>query len=246
MTAFLPRLGAMVLLASGSLACSGSDLVITDDPSQDTGRAPDGTSSDGSGDGTTIDGGGDGVTSDASDGGGGDGIASDGSGDAISGDAIVVDAAGKPCTAGGSECDGSEFCDAPTCDKGSCKTRPTTVTPFAAACGCDGVTYYSAAYAASLGRSSRPDSGECPASTAASCGSFKGCPHTDDLCVRQSTGSTGCFTPGSFATCWSMSKDAPCSTSGKGIYALCGPGGGGCVGLCEAVKSGKTFYPACK
>jgi len=52
---------------------------------------------------------------------------------------------GAPCTATGSECAASEYCNAPTCAGGTCETRPTAPSlDFVPVCGCDGISYWNA------------------------------------------------------------------------------------------------------
>jgi len=149
----------------------------------------------------------------------------------------------EPCTATGTECGPSRYCDAPTCDKGTCKPRPASIGAFNPACGCDGVSYFSAEYAASLGRSSIPG-GACAGTARATCSTVKPCPHAGDICTNELA---SCSLPIPDGSCWSMPKSPTCPTT-KGTYSICGAGGatGTCITLCDAVLSTKTYALGCK
>jgi len=227
------------LLALGTcslLACGGSTAVFPDDPGADTGT-PDTSADDTAGAETTTgdDSGSDSTTPSDS------GSATD---SASGVDTNIDTGPPKPCTASGTECGSTEYCEAPTCDKGVCRPRPTVIAPFEPACGCDGVTYFSAAYAGSLGRSSRPKSGECSFLGRKTCGPVIGCPHPDDLCVHQVGSSFECGVPTASGVCWGMPKSVTSCPGGKGAFTVCGSTG--CYDQCVAIMSGKSFYAACK
>jgi hypothetical protein len=224
----------LALATSGLLACGGSSAVFPNDEPADT-QSADTLRADGSDDTGPISGEDSGFDATSP---------VDSGSDATGVDTAVVDTGPpKPCTATGTECGPAEFCDAPTCDKGLCQPRPVVVAPFEPACGCDGVTYYSAAYAGSLGRSSRPKSGECSLIARKGCGVFP-CPHPDDVCVHQLDTSFSCGVPAATGVCWGMPKDPVCPSGGKGAYSVCG--GATCIDQCDAIKSAKPFFVACK
>lgn len=230
-----------LLTAVSPLACGGSDVVIPNEQSDAGDDGSDAVSDDGGSDGAAdaiVDETGDALPMDGNTDTGGDG-ASDAPSDG--GDA------GKPCTATGSECSGTEYCDAPTCASGVCRPRPAAAPMFAPTCGCDGVTYFNATIAESKGRSVRAGSGACAPADSATCGGITGkmCPHDAEICAHEVSGAVSCTVSDGMGTCWELPAAASCPmATGKGEYTICGAST--CTSLCKAVTSGAAYYHACK
>lgn len=140
-------------------------------------------------------------------------------------------------------CDASEYCDAPSCGTGTCKPRPTAEKQQDPACGCDGVTYWNASWAASLGQTVRAK-GACTTG-GATCGGFAGkaCPHGTDACVHSYDSATMCSGADVAGICWSFPSDGTCPTVIFKDRSVCSSGGfGKCISTCEAIKNGTPFY----
>lgn len=156
---------------------------------------------------------------------------------------VPSDAPTKTCTPT-SGCDASEWCDAPSCGTGTCKPRPTAAKMQDPVCGCDGVTYWNATYAASLGQSVRGTKGACTTG-AATCGGFAGkaCPHGTDACIRSYDSASFCSAADMAGVCWSLPSDGTCPAVIFKDRSVCGSGGfGKCISTCEAIKNGTPFY----
>jgi hypothetical protein len=142
-------------------------------------------------------------------------------------------------------CTATEYCDAPSCTTGVCKPRPTATTDFAPACGCDGVTYWNATYARSLGTSVPSGVGACGTGKK-TCGGIAGitCPSATDTCVGDHSGiATTCGGADLGGQCWSIPSGASCSgVIGFTSYRVCGGSSSGCRSYCDAVKSGRDFF----
>ena len=153
------------------------------------------------------------------------------------------DTVDKPCVAGGKECGAGTYCDAPTCGAGTCKVTPASSSTYAPVCGCDGVTYWNADHAASMGASTKSGSGVCTGTTVA-CGGFaaRPCPSPKtQTCIYDLTGFGTCSVADVGGTCWSIPAGASCPGAGLTQYHTC-PASSGCVDQCNALKSGKSFY----
>jgi hypothetical protein len=124
---------------------------------------------------------------------------------------------------------------------GTCRKVPTTSThSFAPVCGCDGRTYWSASYAASLGVSVRAV-GDCASSGgwAKSCGSAMPC-GPGEICVRERPSVSGC-TSTTTGTCWVVPASGAACPAGGMTHQVCGDSP--CIRRCDAVRSGKPFSP---
>ena len=160
-------------------------------------------------------------------------------------DAPESDAAAKACTGTAGGCASTEYCDATDCGAGTCKPRPASSSDYSPVCGCDGVSYWNAAYAKSTGASVKSGVGECGATVATTCGSSKKCPHTTDKCNEAHATFAECSgTPS--GTCWSFPPEAACPVIGgsKNFRACSGGLTGTCITECDAIKASKAYYGA--
>jgi hypothetical protein len=151
------------------------------------------------------------------------------------------------CTASSGQCYDDEYCDAPDCtSQGVCKPRPEFKggEPENWACGCDGVTYWSVAYANSVGMTA-PTVGQCGGQC--SCGAVK--PAAPRLCSSSSRcpsgthcgGTSSCNgASGTAAKCWGWPANATCSTTALTGFKSC-DGTAGCMTECQAVMKGKAY-----
>lgn len=173
------------------------------------------------------------------------------SSDSATVDSAIVDSATDSVTTDGSKtctptsgCDSTEYCDAPTCSTGTCKPRPTAATLQDPVCGCDGVTYWNASYAQSLGRSITATKGAC-STGAATCGGLgvKKCPNTGDKCIMSYDSVGSCAISDPMGVCWSVPTGATCPAVLFNDRSVCGSGGfGKCISTCDAIKNGAPFY----
>ena len=155
--------------------------------------------------------------------------------------ADVGDATGKACTATGGECAASEYCAASSCAAiGVCTPRPIASSDFAPVCGCDGVTYWNASYASSLGKTTGA-TGACTGAGVKACGGFAGtrCPTGDD-CIEDRTHFGTCSVADGGGACWAIPSSATCGV-GLGGYRQCTGTAGRCTDYCSAVKSKTAF-----
>jgi hypothetical protein len=206
----------------------GSDSSIAADASGDT------TMRDTSTGDTAVDDGG------SVDGGGSDSI--------VSSDVPLVDGA-RPClvrtTGESTGCTADEYCDAPTCDTGVCKPRGLSAPGFSPVCGCDGLTYWNAHFAKSLGVSFTGSS-PCGDDRGVRCGGpFEDCIAPAD-CVTRGSSPTTCTSVSVSGVCWRVPSDAVCATTGATRKErVCGSSV--CKSVCEASIAGDVFFddPTC-
>ncbi len=113
-------------------------------------------------------------------------------------------------------------------------------------CGCDGVTYWNASYAASLGRSvAASPKGACSGVGTATCGGIasKACPHAGEVCVYQYDSAAMCGISDPAGKCWLFPAGGTCPTVIFKNSSECGGAGSGkCMSACDAIKGGKPFY----
>lgn len=146
----------------------------------------------------------------------------------------------KACTPTGGQCSASEYCDAPGCGNGTCKTRPAETGELGPACGCDGVTYFNPTVAYKAGVSVR-SAGLCtpPTQTATCTGNCADGPGgAKRYCaqfVPQGLASCNVVTP--VKRCWAI----PDTCTAK-IQARACVGGTECRSPCDAIKDGKAYY----
>ena len=100
------------------------------------------------------------------------------------------------------------YCDAPTCQQGTCAPLGGVETgDKAPVCGCDGVTYWNASVAKKQGQSVATNAACAPGKT---CGGFGGikCPKTAS-CAYQGSDSSSCNIADGSGTCWAMPDVCP-------------------------------------
>jgi len=139
-----------------------------------------------------------------------------------------------PCSWPGA-CGSGAYCRARGCGAGECK--PASVANDGAkspVCGCDGVDYWNATTAATLGMAVA-STGTCAVDT--TCGGFGGtqCP-AGRTCTYQYADASACNLSDASGVCWGM--PATCD-SGAG-FRVCGSLS--CTGECTARKSGAIFF----
>lgn len=138
----------------------------------------------------------------------------------------------NPCTTGW-------YCNALDCVSGSCEPRPPALNTLPTAlpvCGCDGVTYWNAEFAAVKGMAVASP-GACAAGLACSPGGNE-CASSDH-CSAQVDSFAGCPAGPIPWSCWSVPANCPPDATD---HLLCN-GDVSCYDLCTAAKSGAAFYP---
>lgn len=142
------------------------------------------------------------------------------------------------CDAKSGGCAASQYCDAPGCGAGVCRSRPTEVSlSFNPSCGCDGVTYWNNSQA-HAGGVTVGASGACT-TTAANCAALSTpCKAPANKCVNERSSCSGISTDG---TCWSIPSGATCPTGAKDTRQCALAGGGSCVTRCEAILGDRGF-----
>ena len=200
--------------ADATFDASFDGLDARDDVFEEVGAEADVTSLDGDGDGA-----------DARDASGDTGVLSDTTDSGID--------SSTPCTASAGCVDFGTYCETGgTCGSGVCKKRPSAPSMnYAAVCGCDGVSYWNASYAASLGQSvggtacATDDCTKCPGGTTC-------------LKVWSTVACTGAV---AVRGCWAKPTDASCAgvTTDKS-YGACGTAT--CTKRCEALLAGTSIW----
>jgi hypothetical protein len=205
-------------------ATSGSDATTTS--ASGTGGA--GTTASGTGGGASA-------TSTGQGGGGGSSVASStssGSGSSTgTGSSACTWAAVDPCGPG-------LYCDAPTCQQGTCVPSGGVETgDRAPVCGCNDVTYWNASVAKKQGQPVASSAACAPAKT---CGGFANlkCPGAA-TCAHQLVDSSQCNIADGSGTCWAMPVVCPPIVIGANTRAC---GAGKCAAECDLIKSSTPYY----
>jgi len=216
--ALLPSLALLVaaLPALVAVACGGSSAEIPPAGSPDASSTPDSQAA--------------------------DGALVDGSKDASGGDAAVEaggDSSTGSCTFGNTgECKADEYCDAPTCGKGTCAKMPAEKDNLDPVCGCDEITYWNATVAANAGVSAKA-AGRC-GNTAKGCGGIAGqtCPKGSSCGYELDNGGQ-CAILDPRGKCWGLPTKCPTILIGP-VTRGCGEAK--CEGACELIKAQKPFF----
>lgn len=213
----LPSFALVVaaLPAFVAVACGGSSADIPPGSSPDASTVDAPTS-----DGSPLDSGPDAPRDDASADGGGDG-------------------ASGSCTFGNTgECKADEYCDAPTCGKGTCAKIPAEKDNLDPVCGCDEITYWNGTVAANAGVAAKA-AGRCGAS-AKGCGGIAGqkCPK-GSFCGYELDNGGQCAILDPRGKCWGVPSKCPAILIGP-VTRGCGEVK--CEGACELIKAEKPFY----
>ncbi|MEP7125125.1 MAG: hypothetical protein ABJE95_29615 [Byssovorax sp.] len=144
----------------------------------------------------------------------------------------------SPCTwAAVNPCGPGLYCDAPTCQQGTCVpsggVETTDRTPV---CGCDNVTYWNVSVAKSQGQAVASGAACAPGKT---CGGFANlkCPGAAS-CAYQLLDSGQCNAADLGGTCWAMPAVCPPVVGSK--TRACGAGK--CAGECDLIKSSTSYY----
>ncbi len=146
----------------------------------------------------------------------------------------------KACTPTGGQCSASEYCDAPGCGNGTCKTRPTETGELGPACGCDGVTYFNPSVAYKSGVSVRA-AGVCspPTLTTTCTGNCADGPGGAKRYCAQ-------FVPAGIASCNVVTPVKRCwaipETCTAKLQARACVGGTECKSPCDLIKDGRASY----
>ncbi|MFP6683524.1 MAG: hypothetical protein VB934_02380 [Polyangiaceae bacterium] len=139
-------------------------------------------------------------------------------------------------------CPMGEYCDAPGCGQGTCKTLGTTQNAAKqAVCGCDGINYWSDEIAAVHGMSVA-NSGVCmPQEFCGGIAALK-CPDpSSQHCVFDVVNATGCLTSDVPGWCWVLPTMCP-SLAALKKHRRCDQEQ--CDSECDAMKSGQRYYAA--
>ncbi len=149
------------------------------------------------------------------------------------------DAAPGACTYGvAGACAADEYCDAPTCGKGTCTKMPAEKSDLDPVCGCDEITYWNATVAARAGIAAKA-AGRCGA-TAKGCGGVAGqqCPKGSSCGYElDAVGQCGILDPR--GKCWGLPSKCPTILIGP---VTRGCGDVKCTGACELIGAQKPFY----
>ena len=132
------------------------------------------------------------------------------------------------------------YCHAPDCVTGTCEPRPPafdTTAGAAPVCGCNGITYWNAEFAAVKGMTVA-SAGPCADGPSCSPGGAECPPSYDCSAVVDSFAS--CSAGLTEWSCWAVPNTCPPDVAD---HKLCS-GNVDCHDLCSAVKSGVAFYPA--
>jgi hypothetical protein len=169
------------------------------------------------------------------------GGATDGGG---SGDGAASADAGTPCSwsATGNTCGQNQYCDAPGCTKGFCRTTPrTAVTDLNPVCGCDHQTYWNEGVARVHGMSLLNGNSGCE-SAAKVCTSNQQCVNGGSCNIHVQLGQCASNASG---VCWVVPDTCPSpGLSPKTRECLATQ----CAGMCDLIKNGKPWSddPTCQ
>jgi hypothetical protein len=168
----------------------------------------------------------------------GDGVSVEGS-PPVAFDAPAEAVAPAGCT--DTSCAGGHYC-AKVCGlaTGTCKARPAPSSDYDPVCGCDGVTYWNLAHAVSKGQGTKA-TGPCPLIDASKCSLSTACPG-GATCVLAVTSEGDCTSSTRSGQCWQIPATTTCAGAPSAVGAARTCGSGGCMSLCEAVKSGETLW----
>jgi hypothetical protein len=159
----------------------------------------------------------------------------------------VVDAgvdAGKSCRRDEEDCGAGEYCKVTNCaDKGFCTKKPDPNTAQGdIVCGCDGITYYSPALAASYGVSVNPMfANECQGATRKTCSGISACP-AGRHCNYGTTASNGICALTTSGTCWGLPAQCPPSNATGTDPVAHDCNSETCSSFCEAIKAQEPWY----
>lgn len=172
---------------------------------------------------------------------GGDGSATSSGqgGSAVSSSASSSGTGSAPCTwAAVNPCGPGMYCDAPTCQQGTCvPTGKVETGDKAPVCGCNDVTYWNTSVAKKNGQAVATSAACAPGKT---CGGFGGlqCPGAA-ACAYQLFDSSGCNIADNAGTCWEMPAVCPPVVIGSKTRAC---GAGKCDDECNLIKKSTSYY----
>ena len=163
---------------------------------------------------------------------------------------LVVDAGtdvilGRVCqVANPNACPAGSYCLSANCTTGNCVVAPTGDQP-APVCGCDRITYWNAAVAATSAPGVRA-SGACAGGVP--CGGIAGtnCP-TGTFCNFQVTGPGACNVADPTGRCWALPDVCPPAATGGGATNRRCNGNLVCTGMCDMIMNARVYYndPTC-
>jgi hypothetical protein len=151
---------------------------------------------------------------------------------------------GDPCNAGG-DCSQSIpnttlYCDKSGCGAGpgKCAVQPKNTVLLSQTsdpvCGCDGLTYWNADWAAFHAASTQVAPGPCPAASAVACSDIMACPGTSK-CNRKVPDQATCAPPPQGA-CWSMPISCAAGPSAKACTNQA------CQTVCDLIESQNPWF----
>lgn len=218
--------------------CGGGGEPATGTSGSGGADAKTATSSTG-GAGTTASGSGGGASATSTGQGGGSSSSNTSSSSSSSSSASSTGTGSNACTwAAVDPCGPGMYCDAPTCQQGTCVPSGGVETgDRAPVCGCDNITYWNVSVAKSQGKAVASSAACAPGKT---CGGFANlkCPGAAS-CSYQLADSALCNAADLGGSCWAMPAVCPPIGAGAKTRAC---GAGKCGDECNLIKSSTSCY----
>ena len=152
---------------------------------------------------------------------------------------------GRACqVANPNACPAGSYCLSANCVTGNCVVAPVSAQA-APVCGCDRITYWNAAVAATAGNGVRVD-GACPVGVA--CGGIAAlnCPN-GTFCDFQVANATACNGADIGGRCWALPDVCPPAPVATGPTSRRCTGNNACMTTCDLIRQERVFFtdPTC-
>jgi hypothetical protein len=136
-------------------------------------------------------------------------------------------------------CPAGSYCLSANCVTGNCVVAPVSAQA-SPVCGCDRITYWNAAVAATAGNGVRVD-GACPAGVA--CGGIAAlnCPN-GSFCNFQVANATACNGADIGGRCWALPDVCPLQPAGTAPTNRRCTGNTACMTMCEMIRNERIYF----